>query len=55
MDNNIKCECCNKKIRKINNQEMRNLVWKLTNKEKLCKSCYNTIKKIVIIVLKNGI
>ena len=39
MDNFI-CECCNKKIRKINNQKIRNLVWEF-NKEKLCKSFYN--------------
>ena len=51
---NFICECCNKKIRKINNQEIRNLVWEF-NKEKLCKSCYNYKNKNCYNCLKKEI
>jgi hypothetical protein len=40
--NRIMCECCNKKIRPIKNNDNRERQWANNpNLKKLCKSCYN--------------
>ena len=50
MDNFI-CECCNKKITKINNQKKRNLVWKNSIKKNYVNLVIIIKIKIVIIIL----